>query len=226
MTAISKVKAGKGFVYSDEPQSSPEWVALRVGKVTASRLKNWMAVGVKGNALKARTDYEREIAYERQFNVPFSRYVTSAMEQGIIAEKFVKDQYSSVLGEPIQPCGAFYSDKFVASPDGLIGDDGIAEVKWLFDSSFADVLEKGVPYEYQLQIQGQLLASGRKWCDFIAGNGNTGRFKVIRVYPDEELRKRIIESLEDVEKIKHEFDSDGVFEFTSVPTMELVESEW
>lgn len=223
---LASIKAGKGFAYSDEPQGSPEWVTLRVGKVTASRLKDWMAVGVKGQPLKARGDYEREIAYERQFKVPFSRFVTSAMEQGIVAEKFVKDQYSSIVGDPIVPCGAFYNDKFVASPDGVIGDDGLAEVKWLWDNAFADVLENGVPYEYQLQIQGQLLASGRKWCDFIAGNGNTGKFKVIRVYPDEELQKRIIESLEEVENIKHEFDTDGVFSFTSEPAAELIESEW
>jgi len=211
MVDFKTIATGDGFKYSSAPQGSPEWVALRVGKVTASRLKDWLAVGVKGNALKARADYERELAYEIQFKVPFTHFVTPAMEAGVLNEAYVAQQYSSAMGVAVEPCGAFYNNRFVASPDGLVGDDGLVEIKWLFDNSFSDVLANGVPADHYLQIQGQLWATGRKWCDYVAGNGNTGMFKVIRVEADKDTHSRIKESLVGVEA--KAYDDTGLFKF-------------
>lgn len=203
------------FKYSEDPQGSPEWVSLRVGKVTASRLKDWMAKGKRdGKPLKARSDYERELIYEKQFGVPFTRFVTGAMEEGVMAEEFLKQQYSSAMGVVVLPAGAFYNDYFVASPDGLIGSDGLIEAKWFYDSSFADVLSNGIPDEYMLQVQGQLWASGRKWCDFVVGSGNAGKFKVIRVLPDPVIQREIEEAVMEEWDYKP-FGSDNVFDFTT-----------
>lgn len=212
---INQIIPAKGFKYLDVPQLSPEWVQARVGRKTASRLKDWMAVGKNGNPLKARTDYERELAYEQTFGVPFSRFVTEAMVQGSVAEPFIKEQYGSIMGYVVQPAGAFYNEDFVASPDGFVDDDGSVECKWLFDNSFSDVLLNGVPMDHQWQIQGQLWASGREWCDYVAANGNTKKLKIIRVYPDKELISRIAESVK--EPIKSEFSKMGVFDFTKEP---------
>lgn len=211
---IEQPKAGKGFTYLDTAQGSPEWVAKRYGKVTASRLADWLAVGKNGNSLKARKDYELELAYEKQFKVAYQRYVTPAMQAGLDYEDKFADAYSSHMDVPVEKCGTFYNDKFAASPDRLVGDDGLIEVKVLGDASFVDVLENGVPEKYRLQIQGQLLATGRKWCDFVAGNLNTGRFKVIRVNPDKELIGKIVSSLDDVDNIVTKFDTDNLYEAT------------
>lgn len=215
MTQLNIITAAKGFRYSPEPQGSPGWVEMRVGKITASRLKDWLAVGVKGQPLKARADYERELAFEMQFKTPFSRFVTAAMEEGILAEEQVKQQYSSTMGVVVQPVGAFYNDKFVASPDGLVGDKGLIECKWLYDTSFSDVLANGVPDDYNLQIQGQLMASGRDWCDFVAANGNTGYFKVIRVARDEAIIQKIKDSLDGLGNIDHTFNTNGLYKLTN-----------
>lgn len=216
MTKIIQTKGAKGFEYSDAPQKSPEWLAIRAPRVGASELSAWLAVDKRnGKPLKARTDLEREKAFAKAFNTPFSRFTTDAMQAGIDNESFVRDQYSSAMGVAVEKAGCFYNDHFVASPDGLVGKDGLVEIKWLWDNKFTEVLTSQQPLpEHYLQIQGQLWASGREWCDYIVANGNTGRFTVIRVTPDEETIKRIADSVPAVADIKP-LTTDGVFEFTS-----------
>jgi len=210
------------FKHSTDPQLSPEWIALRVGKVTASRLKDWLAVSKRPNKdgvhtpLKARADYEQELAFEKRFNRPFSRFATRAMEEGQMAEEFVKTEYAANSAQRVSPGGAFYNDVFVASPDSLVGEDGLLEVKWLYDTSYTDVLVNGVPEEYMLQMQGQLWASDRKWCDFVAGNGNTSTYIIIRVERDEEIIGRIKDSLADGVKLP-ELEGFMVSEFSTPP---------
>jgi len=217
---IKQPKAAEGFTYSDAPQGSPEWVQSRHAKVTASRLGDWLAVGKNGKPLKRRTDYEVEIAYEKQFKVSFQKFVTKAMQDGIGFEGSLADAYSSAIGVPVEKCGFFYSDKFGASPDRLVGDDGLLECKILGDNSFADVLQNGVPTDHYLQIQGQLLATGRKWGDYVAGNLNTSKFKVIRVEPDTDTIQCIRDSLSDLDNIVSEFDTERLYDFTNTPQVE------
>lgn len=209
------------FKLLDAPQGSPEWVEARVGKVTASRLKDWLAVGVKGQPLKARADYERELAFEVEFKVPFERFVTNAMLQGQEMEEFLKRQYEQHYNVIIRPVGAYYNDAFVASPDGEIDGDGLIECKWVYDTTFSEVLTEGVKDDHMLQIQGQLWASGRKWCDYVVGNGHTGKFVVIRVERDEEIIKRIEDSLKD-HKLSVWVKADNVFDFTEQPKLSAI----
>ena len=210
------------FKYLDAPQGSPEWVEARVGKVTASRLKDWLATSVakgkEGVPLKARLDYERELAFEVEFNIPFERFVTAAMEQGQIMEEFLKRQYEIKFDVIAKPVGCYYSDAFVASPDAEIGADGLLECKWVYDTSFSEVLTAGVPDDHMLQIQGQLWASHRAWCDYVVGNQHTGKFVVIRVKRDEAIIKRIKDSLTDY-KLSVWVKSDNVYDFSEQPKL-------
>ena len=211
------------FTYSDEPQRSPEWIKIRVGKVTASRLKDWLAVSKRdGKPLMARLDYERELAFETEFEVPFERFVTSAMIQGQEMEEFLKRQYEQLKGVIIRPVGCYYNEVFVASPDGEIGEDGLIECKWVYDTAFSKVLTDGVPDDHMLQMQGQLWASGRKWCDYVVGNQNTGKFIVIRVERDENIINTISESLTKA-KISVWVKSDNVFDFTERPKLSPIQ---
>lgn len=207
------------FKYLDAPQRSPEWIEARTGKVTASRLKDWLAVSKRdGKPLMARMDYERELAFEVEFKVPFSRFVTAAMEQGQIMEEFLKRQYEKQFDVIVKPVGCYYNDAFVASPDGEIGADGLVECKWVYDTTFSKVLTEGVQDDHMLQMQGQLWASDRKWCDYVVGNPNTGKFVVIRVGRNEEVIKTIENSLKD-HKLSVWVKSDNVFDFTEQPKL-------
>lgn len=145
------------FQYFAGEQRSPEWFKLRLGKVTASKLKDWLAVSKgRGNAkvgagapLKGRLDYEKELMFERQFGVSFENFVSKAMQDGIDFETFVIEQYEKQTGTTVYAVGGWYNDFFMASPDGGIGNpedvaqgivEGIVEVKVLKDTKFTAVL--------------------------------------------------------------------------------------
>lgn len=223
---IRVVKAPEGVEYDDSPQRSPEWLRIRSGRIGASDLSKWMAVSKRdGKPLKARLDKEREIAFEKAFGVPFSRYVTSAMQDGIDNEDYVREQYSAQTGNPVHKAGAFYDKWSVASPDGLVGDDGGIEIKWLQDSNWTLVVESGAPLpEHMYQIQGNLRLSGRKWWDYIAGNESTGRFIVIRVKRDEDMIASIGEAVKAVEHIEP-MNTEGLYQFTGVIPDVVTEQE-
>jgi len=188
------------FEYLEVEQRSPEWFGVRMGRVTASRLADWLAVskakGKEGEPLKARLDYERELWFERKFGANFNNYISEAMLDGQNYEDYARLQYAKLKGVEIKPCGIFYNELFAATPDGLIGEDGILEIKVLRDNTFTEVLLGGVPDNHWKQIQGQLFASGRKYCDYMALNLNTKKFAVWRVEPNAEFHKLLEESLQ------------------------------
>jgi hypothetical protein len=215
---LNSIKAPKGFSYFAGPQRTAEWFDIRLGKVTASRLDDWLSVSraekTKGKPLKARLDYEKEILFERAFGTAFDNFISPAMQDGIDYEDFARQQYEKICGVKVFEVGCWYNEHFVASPDGGVGDDGLVEIKIVRDNSFTTILSEGVPQKWWRQIQGQLWASGRAWCDFIAVNLNTKKVKVIRVYPDPEfiewLELAVPEPLNQDISV---FDMENVFDF-------------
>lgn len=214
------------FKYFAGEQRTPEWYALRLGKVTASRLTDWLAVskakGKEGTPLKARLDYEYELQYERQFHTSFERFVSAAMQEGIEFERFAIEQFTDQTGIPVYPVGAWYSDVFLASPDGGIGDpdkvargevEAIVEAKVLKDAAFMDVLLHGVPDKYMKQVQGQLKASGAKKGYFVAINRNTEKIKIIMVDADKDFNEYLDLSIDEKLTVG-EFDGKNLFDFT------------
>lgn len=208
------------FKYFDGEQQTPEWFKLRIGKITASRLADWMAVskakGKEGQPLKARLDYETELMFERQFNVAYNNYISEAMEDGVNYEAFAADQYEKIKKVETRRCGAWYNDTFMASPDRTVGDDGLVEIKVVRDNTFTDILINGVPDKWWKQIQGQLMASGRKWCDFVALNLSTQKIKIIRVEPDKEFFEYLELALEE-KLVVAEFSEDQLYDLVDQP---------
>lgn len=205
------------FQYLDVAQRSPDWFKVRMGRVTASRLSDWLAVsktkpkeGEKPAPLKARLDYERELWFERRFGVSFNNYVSEAMLDGQDFEDFARQQYEIIRDVKVNQCGCWYNDFFVASPDGIFpivaGSSGLAilETKILRDNVFTEVLLTGVPENHYKQIQGQLWATKAEYCDYVAINLNTRKIAIWRVTPNAEffamLEKSVQEplSVEDV----------------------------
>lgn len=218
---LNTVKAAKGFSYYAGPQRVKEWFDLRNGKITASRLGDWMAKSKAagknfGTPLKARYNYEAEILYEREFGVSFDKYMTDAMQDGVDFERFAIEQYEKITGNKVEECGAFYNELFCASPDGLVGDDGLVEVKVLKDSNFMDVLLNGVKEDHALQIQGCLMASGRKWSDNIIVNLNTKKIKVLRVKEYDVRQAEIAAAIKEPFLTKNEMQLDDVYDFQEV----------
>lgn len=189
------------FEYWPGIQRSPEWLEIKRGKIGSSRLADWLAVSKAKNSpgkpLKARLDYEKELMFERQFNTSFNVWVSEAMQEGIDLEDFARKQYQQITGNQCDECGCWFNEFFVASPDRVVGNDGLIEVKILKDNSFTEVLMSGVPDKHWKQIQGQLWASGREWCDYVAVNLNSKKVVIIRVLPDTEFHEYLNEAVQE-----------------------------
>lgn len=226
---VNQVTVAKGFEYSDAPQRSPEWIALRAGRVGASDIGKYMAKGVKGQYLAGRKEIEKKIAFSKAFGVPFETFTTGAMQAGIDNEDFVAEQYALQQGVELETVGCAYNDWFIASPDRAIkGAKAGIEVKWLFDNEWAELLLTGLPKDLHYdQMQGQMWAFDWEYVDYVAGNGNTGYFYIVRVNRNQERIDEIIAEGESVLAIKP-MQLEGVHKFTtSAPAQEETnESIW
>ena len=184
-----------------------------------------MAKGVKGQYLAGRKEAEKKIAYAKAFGVPFEGYINGAMQAGNDNEEFIANQYAMQQGVELEQVGCAYNDWFVASPDRhIVGQNGGVEIKWLFDKEFAELLLTGFPKDLHYdQMQGQMWAFDWEFVDYVAGNGNTNRFYVVRVNRNDAR----------IEEIKAECDSvlaiepmavEGVYEFTTQAPSTIIEN--
>jgi len=88
-----------------------------------------------------------------------------------------------------------YTDAYGGSPDGLVGEDGLVEFKCPAPETLISYhAEGGLPVAYRPQVQGLLLVTGRKWCDFVAWHPELSPF-VVRVAPDEKYQEKMAEAL-------------------------------
>lgn len=151
-------------------QRTPEWFAKRLGKVTASRIADLMAKTKTGPGA-SRANYLAQLVTERLTGTPTESYKSPAMDWGIEQEAAARAAYSARMGvlvdevdfvdHPTMQAGA--------SPDGLVGEDGLIEIKCPNTSTMLELLEdRTIPTKYRLQMQWQLAVTGRDWCDFVA----------------------------------------------------------
>ena len=154
-------------------QNSPEWLAMRVGAVTASRVVDVMAkLKRKEGEAQARKDYKAELVCERLTGRACEHFVSSAMEWGVENEPLAKAAYEVRTGLDVDPAGIALHPSikfFMASPDGLVGDDGLLECKCPNTTTHLEYIIAGVvPAEYQFQMLCQMACAERQWCDFVS----------------------------------------------------------
>lgn len=152
-------------------QRSEEWFQARLGKVTASRVADVLAK-IKSGESASRRNYKIQLVSERLTGERQETYVNQAMQDGIDREQFARDRYVQQFGE-VEEVGFIQHPTLEAgaSPDGLVGTDGIIEIKCPIGSTHTETLmTQEVPSKYVPQIQFQLLVTGRKWCDFVSYN--------------------------------------------------------
>ena len=148
------------------------WLAARCGKLTASRMKDAMAFKRNGEPMEARSKLMRELLAERITQASVRHYVNDAMAWGLEKECEAKAAYEAHSGIFVRECG-FYDhpeiDNLGATPDGLIGADGLIETKCPTTATFTEwVLGGVVPEDHKPQMIVQLRCTGRTWCDFVA----------------------------------------------------------
>lgn len=154
-------------------QQTPEWLQMRVGMVTASRVADIIKKRQRGTGeLECRAAYRTEIITECLTGRSADHYVTPAMEWGIDHEPVARAAYEMRLDREIAPGGFAIHDeiaRFGASPDGLIGEDGLVEIKCPLTATHVNWILAGVtPEEYQPQMLAEMACTGRQWCDFVS----------------------------------------------------------
>lgn len=172
-------------------QGTPEWFSVRAGIPTASMYSTVMAKG-RGNAeSKTRRTYLLKLAGERLTGEPMDNYSNHHMERGTVMEPEARAAYAFMQDVEPQQIGFIRFGDTGASPDSLICDKGLLEIKTKLPHLQLDVLVRDeVPPEHMPQIQGQLWVADREWCDFVSYWPNLPIF-VRRVYRDEKAIKEI-----------------------------------
>lgn len=151
-------------------QRSEEWFAARCGKVTASRIADVMATTKSGYGA-ARKNYMAQLTIERLTGAVAESYTNAAMQWGTDTEPFAREAYELMSGNLVEEVGFIVIPQMMAgaSPDGLVGDDGLVEIKCPNSATHIEtLLSAKVERQYLLQIQWQMFATDRRWCDFVS----------------------------------------------------------
>jgi hypothetical protein len=152
-------------------QGSAEWLAARVGHVTASRFKDVMDFTSKGKSGAKREAYKIEVLVERLTGSATEHYVNAAMQHGTETEPLARMAYEGTTGYMVEQV-AFIRHPTIkwvgGSPDGLVGDDGGCEFKCPQAPEHIRILMSGDIDDYLPQVQGLMWITGRKWWDFMS----------------------------------------------------------
>lgn len=175
-------------------QRTDEWHKARYGWATASRLADLMAK-TKSGPSATREKYLTQVVIERITNQPYSSGFTSAaMQRGIELEPKAICAYEIITGNTVDPVGFVRHpsiDYAGASPDGMIGQDGLIEVKCPESHTHIATIEKGkIDRRYMLQMQFQMACTERQWCDFVSFDDRMPgalTTKIIRVEKDQKM---------------------------------------
>jgi putative phage-type endonuclease len=184
-------------IYKDINQGSPEWFEIRVGKVTASHAQ---AIGNNGKGLDT---YLLEVVSEMFSSAQKDQYSNEHTERGNELEPLARSMYELQKNVEVEEIGfAEYNDFVGCSPDGLVGDDGMIEIKCPDDKTYFNLLmNENIDSSYIWQCQMNLLILEKKWCDLIFYNPNFEKsMKIFRLEPDKEMFSRLKEGFAKAEK--------------------------
>jgi putative phage-type endonuclease len=152
-------------------QRSEEWFAARCGKVTASRVADIIA-RTKTGPSASRENYLAQLVCERMTGKPAESYSNAAMAWGTEQEPFARAAYESAKDVLVEEVGFVPHPSFSeagASPDGLVGEFGLVEIKCPNTATHIQtLLEQKVPEKYNTQMQWQMACTQRHWCDYVS----------------------------------------------------------
>jgi len=175
-----------------DQQRTEAWFAARCGRVTASRIADVMARTKSGYGA-SRANYLAQLVCERLTGEVAASFSNAAMEWGTEKEPEARAAYSAKTSEIVEETG-FHKHPTLeagASPDGLVSADGLVEIKCPNSATMVEYLRtRQISHKYILQMQFQMLCTGRGWCDFVAYDPRLGerlQLLIIRVERDPAL---------------------------------------
>ena len=149
-------------------QRTDAWHQIRLGRVTASKVADVLATTRSGPAA-SRDNYKAELVAERLTGTPTAGFVNSAMMRGTELEPLARDCYAFLTGNTVVEEAFVHHpriDMAGCSPDGLIGDDGLVEIKCVGTAKHIALLKGAKPEDrYIKQVLWQMACTGRQWAD-------------------------------------------------------------
>ena len=176
-------------------QRSPEWFAIRCGKPSASNFDK--IVTMDGKPSKQREKYLYQLAGEKVSGIAEETYQNAAMLRGIELEDEARKLYEAITENTVSKVGFCLSDceEYGASPDGIVGEKGLLEIKCpAISTHVCYLLQNKLPSDYFQQTQGQLLVTGKEWVDFVSHYPGIKPL-VIRVTRNEEFLSALMSEL-------------------------------
>lgn len=194
---------------SDQVQRTEEWFAARLGKVTASRVADVIARTKTGYGA-SRANYMAQLICERLTGKQGDTYQNAAMAWGTEQEPLARGAYEALTGLLVEETGFVPHPTITmagASPDGLIGDHGLVEIKCPNTATHIETLMSDtVPGKYETQMQWQMACTDRKWCDFVSYDPRMPSHMQLFIFRVHRNTETIIELEREVEKFLFELD--------------------
>lgn len=198
------------FTILNHEQHSPEWFAARKGRITGSRFKDARDRLKSGAPSKACIAYAMDVARERCGGKAPEKFQNAAMRFGTEQEPLARQAYEEATGNLVEEVGFIVDEEghFGLSPDGLIGNDGVLEIKTMVssDTLFTAVADGDIS-EYIDQCNGYLWLLGRKWVDLCLWAPDLGILKIIRINRDEAAIEALEADLMAFAKTVREYES-------------------
>ncbi len=178
-------------------QHTPEWFAARRGRLTASEARK----ALMGKHTKGRRNYVQKIADDLDGIPDFDESDTKPwFVDGIYYESWARGWYSFKYDVDVQQTGFVVHDEYNwigASPDGLVGDDGLIEIKFRKSlRAFDKHCETGMPASVQPQVQTQMFVCDREWTDYCNYwrwfDGDKEKGHVQRVFRDDAYIQNVL----------------------------------
>jgi putative phage-type endonuclease len=155
-----------------DTQRTEDWFTARLGHLTASRMNDALDYLKSGCSGAKRKALKLEVLTERLTGKPVDKFTNTAMQWGIDNEAAARTEYERQTGNRVAECGFAQHQRIPwigASPDGLIGDDGLVEIKCPNSTTHLNtLLTNEIPEMYKNQMILQLFVTGRLWCDFVS----------------------------------------------------------
>lgn len=188
------------MIISPHEQGTDEWLQERLGVVTGSNFSCIITPGGKATTGTKADTYMKTLLAEWYVGKPVDTFdPTQWMQRGTELEPEARAYYEMLKEVDVEQVGLCFKDELRrvgASPDGLVGDNGLLEVKCPKASTMVSyMLDGGLPSTYKPQVQGQLWVTEREYCDFLAYHPDFKPF-MVRVERDERYIKSLSELVE------------------------------
>jgi len=190
-------------------QGTEAWFNIRIGKVTASRVADVLAKTKTGYST-TRDNYMAQLVCERLTGQKGESFTNAAMQHGTETEPLARAAYEARYDVLVDEVGFVPHPSIImagASPDGLVGDEGLLEIKAPNTATHIEtLLSESVPNKYYTQMQFQIACTGRKWCDFVSFDNRlpTKLQMFVKRVPRDDMYIKLIE--DEIVKFLNELD--------------------